>query len=218
MLAPPSERACAAAVRPGTMRAAVVRDRLVEALPYDPAGATLLSPDAMATRREALGDAGRAKRRAVANQVIKYVRKSLTTAEGVAVAMYDVSDGDPFRFAPFVYQGKGQAGAWDFTAEPLEFNWRDVVSQLDDADFRRASEAGGVQRVHIAPVAVGGRPWMEGGANFAICMTMANGEVATCRWNSKGRAESGTGVTWSAGGVALDLPGPDAVAQARGQR
>ena len=81
-----------------------------------------------------------------------------------------------------------------------------------------ASEAGGVQRVHIAPVAVGGRPWMEGGANFAICMTMANGEVATCRWNSKGRAESGTGVTWSAGGVALDLPGPDAVAQARGQR
>ena len=80
--------------------------------------------------------------------------------------MYDVSDGDPFRFAPFVYQGKGQAGAWDFTAEPLEFNWRDVVSQLDDADFHRASEAGGVQRVHIAPVAVAGRPWMEGGANF----------------------------------------------------
>jgi hypothetical protein len=141
--------------------------------------------------RDQLGTDNCRSRRKAFNLAIKFARKANARADGRPTTFeLDVTATEEWLIPQFVYHGKGQLGAWDFD-QLMVFNWRAVLAQLSEADFRLLFALAGPEPCSVLKVAfvvVGkqGR-WFafSGAADYELMIWTATA-VVTMRGSSKG--------------------------------
>ena len=141
--------------------------------------------------RDQLGRDRCRSRRQAFNQAIKFVRKASTMADGRPLSVeLDVTAKEEWLIPEFVYRGSGQYGEWDFD-KLMVFNWRAVLAQLSEEDFRQLfalaePEQCNVLKVAFVVICKQGRWFASKGAADYELVVWTEVAVVTMRSGSKG--------------------------------